>query len=267
MKGISIRRIAFIGFIFFSGCVTVPITGRKQLSFVPSSQLEILSSQSYTQFLGQSKLSTDKEKIEMLRRVGSRIAASVEQFMRDNGMQQRVRDYDWEFNLIDDDKANAFAMAGGKVAVYTGILSVAQDEAGLATVMAHEVAHVIVNHAGERMSQLLLANLGNIALSQALKEKPDKTRQLAMVAYGLGANVGMLLPYSRTHEEEADHIGLILMAKAGYNPESAIRFWQRMLAQEKTRLPEFLSTHPSAENRIISMRRHLPEAMKYYKAK
>jgi len=186
--------------------------------------------------------------------------------MRDNAMQQYIRDYKWEFNLIDDDEiVNAFAMAGGKVAVYTGMLPVARDEAGLAAVIAHEVAHVIANHAGERMSQLLLANLGNIALSQALKEQPDKTRQLAMAAYGLGANVGVLLPYSRMHEQEADRIGLILMAQAGYNPQEAIGLWRRMLQQERNRPFEFLSTHPSPEHRIASMRRNLPEALMYYK--
>lgn len=264
MKDKKIRFNILTVVILLTGCVTVPITGRKQLSFVPPSQLEMLSSQSYSQFLAKSKLSTDKEKIEMVRRVGRLIAESAEQFMRDNSMQQYIREYNWEFNLVEDESANAFAMAGGKVAVYTGILQVAQDEAGLATVISHEIAHVIANHAGERMSHLLLANLGNIALSQALKEKPEKTRQLAMAAYGVGANVGILLPYSRTHEEEADRIGLILMAQAGYNPESAIGFWQRMLAQEKVRPPEFLSTHPSAQNRIISIRRNLPEAMKYY---
>jgi len=157
-------------------------------------------------------------------------------------------------------------MPGGKIAVYTGILPVARDGAGLATVMAHEVAHAIANHGGERMSQLLLAQLGGMALSRAIREKPEETRELLMMAYGIGANIGVLLPYSRQHESEADRIGLILMAQAGYDPVAAIAFWQRMAARGQGEPPEFLSTHPSHATRIEDLRTWIPEADSYYRA-
>jgi predicted Zn-dependent protease len=198
---IKVKFIAIYLIIFLTGCASVPITGRKQLSLVPASQLEMLSSQGYGEIIKDAKLSTDSKQNALLQRVGNRIAVSTEKFMRENGMGQNIRNYDWEFKLIEDqEKINAFAMAGGKIGVYTGIFSVAKDEAQLATVISHEISHVIANHAGERMSQLLVANLGNVILSQALKEKPGETKQLAMLAYGAGANIAVLLPYSRTHE-------------------------------------------------------------------
>ena len=201
----------------------------------------------------------------MVQDVGTKIAVSAEKFMREHGMERELEHYQWEFNLIEADTIiNAFCMPGGKVAVYSGILPVAQAENGLAVVMGHEVAHAIANHGGERMSQLLLAQLGGMALSQAVKEQPEKTQQLAMLAYGVGANVGLLLPYSRKHESEADRIGLILMARAGYDPQAAIPFWVRMNEQGGARPPEFLSTHPAPEKRIQDIRDQLPEAMKYY---
>ncbi len=260
------RLMIFVLGVALTGCASVPITGRKQLSLVPVSQLEMLSSQSYGQLINKTGLSNDEKKNSLLQKVGKRIAFSAEEFMRQNGMQEYIRNYDWEFSLIEDDKKiNAFAMAGGKVGVYTGILSITGTEAGLATVLSHEIAHVIANHAGERMSQLLLANLGNVVLSQALRDKPDKTRQLTMLAYGASANIGVLLPFSRTHEREADRIGLILMAQAGYNPEAALGFWGRMNQKSGNRPLEFLSTHPDPKKRIESIKAYLPEAMSYYK--
>jgi predicted Zn-dependent protease len=187
--------------------------------------------------------------------------------MRANGMSAVAGTYKWEFSLIQDDAtANAFCMSGGKVGVYTGILPITQNSAGLAVVVAHEVAHALANHGGERMSQLLLAQLGGMALSQAIRQKPEETQQLAMAAYGLGANVGVLLPYDRKQESEADRIGLILMAQAGYDPQAAIAFWQRMEAKGSGGAPpEFLSTHPSHATRIEDLRKWLPEALTYYK--
>ncbi len=252
--------------VLVAGCATVPITGRKQLSFVPQSQLIALSKDSYRQLINQSKLSQDKAKTQMVARVGKRIASSTEQFMRENNLKKEIGNYRWEFRLIEDDATiNAFAMPGGKVAVYTGILPVTQDENGLAVVLGHEIAHVIANHGGERMSQLLLVQVGSVALSTALTTQPDLTRQLFMRAYGAGTQVGILLPYSRSHELEADHIGLILMARAGYDPRGAIPFWERMGSVGGERPPEFLSTHPGPEKRIEYIRSELPEAMKYYK--
>ena len=252
--------------IFLAGCATVPITGRKQLSLLPQSQVIELSFSSYRQVLQESKLSQDEAKVVLVRRVGRRIAQASDQFLRDNHLEKDLQYYQWEFNLIQDDSTvNAFCMPGGKVAVYTGILPVTQDEAGLAVVLGHEVAHALANHGNERLSQGLVAQLGGVALDVALQNKPAETRQLAMAAYGVGAEVGVLLPYSRTHESEADHIGLILMARAGYDPRAAVPFWERMARMGGGRAPEFLSTHPAPERRIKEIEKEIPEAMKYYK--
>ncbi|GAB61205.1 MAG: M48 family peptidase [Candidatus Jettenia sp.] len=258
--------ISTLAIILFIGCSTVPITGRRQLSFVPQSQLFTLSQDSYHQLLSESKLSNDAGKKEMVVKVGKSIAQSAEQFMRENDMEEEIKNYEWEFNLIEDDKTvNAFCMPGGKIAVYTGILPATQDETGLAVVLGHEVAHAIANHGGERMSQQLLVQLGATGLSVALSQQPAQTQQILLQAYGAGTNIGFILPYSRSHELEADHIGLILMARAGYNPREAIPFWQRMSKMGGERPPEFLSTHPEPERRIEDIKKELPEAMKYYK--
>jgi len=248
------------------GCATVPITGRSQLSLMPESELVALGAENYRELLAGEKLSTDQAKTRMVVDVGQNIARSTEQFMRANGMANLVANYQWEFALIQDDStANAFCMPGGKIGVYTGILPIARDATGLAVVVGHEVAHALANHGGERMSQLLLAQLGGMALSQAVRQKPEETRQLVMMAYGLGANLGVLLPYSRRHESEADRIGLILMAQAGYDPQAAVPFWQRMAARGSGAPPEFLSTHPSHATRIDDLRKWLPEATGYYR--
>ena len=263
------KRRSFVSLIvitFLIGCSTVPITGRRQLSFIPQNQLIASSNDSYHQLLSESKISEDKEKTQMVVNVGKRIASSAEQFMRENRMEKEIQNYHWEFKLIQDDKTvNAFCMPGGKIAVYTGILPITQDESGLAVVLGHEVAHALANHGGERMSQLLLAQMGATTLSAALSQQPQQTRQLLLQVYGIGANVGVILPYSRSHELEADHIGLILMARAGYDPRTAIPFWQRMNEKAGKRPPEFLSTHPAPMKRIEDIRNELPEAMKYYK--
>ncbi|MBU0517872.1 M48 family metallopeptidase [bacterium] len=255
----------FLAVVFLISCATVPITGRQQLSLIPQSQLLGMSFDGYNQVLSESKLSQDPEKVQMIRAVGARIAASAEAFLRDNGMEGDIANYDWEFNLIEDDEmVNAWCMPGGKVAFYTGILPVCEDAAGVAVVMGHEVAHAIANHGGERMSQGLMAQLGGVALDVALAEKPEETRQLAMLAYGVGAQVGVLLPYSRTHESEGDHIGLILMARAGYDPRAAVPFWERMNQMGGARPPEFLSTHPNPETRVEQLHEWMPEALQYY---
>lgn len=248
------------------GCSTVPITGRRQISFIPQNQLLSSSLESYKQVLSESKLSQDEQKKQMVVDVGKRIASSAEQFMRENKMEKEIKNYQWEFNLIQDDETvNAFCMPGGKIVVYTGILPVTQDEDGLAVVMGHEVAHALANHSGERMSQLMIVKMGETTLSSALSKYPQQTQSLMQQAYGYGTNYGVVLPYSRSHELEADHIGLILMARAGYNPNQAIPFWQRMGGMSGKRPMEFLSTHPSPERRIDDIRKEIPEAMKYYK--
>ncbi|HNX68898.1 MAG TPA: M48 family metallopeptidase [Candidatus Omnitrophota bacterium] len=258
---------AFFVILLLTGCSTVPITGRKQLSFIPEGQLLTLSDQNYKQVISQSTLSTDAAKTQEVVEVGKKIAAAAESFMKDSGMEADLKNYKWEFNLVKDDKTvNAFCMPGGKIVVYTGILPVTQDDNGLATVMSHEVAHAIANHGGERMSQEMVVQLGGMGLSQAMKTKPAATQKIMMQAYGAGTQYGVLLPYSRSHESEADHIGLILMARAGYDPEKAVVFWERMNAIGGTKPPEFLSTHPATSRRIADIQKEIPEAEKYYKS-
>jgi len=248
-------------------CSTVPVTERRGLHLVPDSEITTMSYQEYSNVIKKSKLSTDVTKVSMVRRVGQRIATASEELLTETGRGADIRNYKWEFNLIEDDKTvNAWCMPGGKVAVYTGLLPYSQDENGLAVVMGHEVAHAIAKHGNERMSQGLLAQFGAIGLSLALSGSPGATSNIFMQAYGVGTQVGVLLPYSRVQESEADHIGLILMAKAGYDPRGAVTLWQRMNAKGGSRPPEFLSTHPAPESRIRNIESQIPEAMKYYKA-
>ena len=248
------------------GCAEVPITGRQSLHLVPESELLTLSLQQYNEVLQKSKLSTDNQKVAMVRRVGNRVAKAAESFLAESGHQDLIKDFQWQFNLIEDDKtATAWVMPGGKAAVYTGILPFTQDETGLAVVLGHEVGHALANHGNERMSQELLKNMGGMALSVALTSQPQMTQELAMAAFGAGASIGVLLPYSRLQESEADHIGLILMARAGYDPREAIPFWQRMNKAPGSRPPELLSTHPAPETRITNIQALIPEAMAYYR--
>jgi len=254
--------------LFLFSCATAPVTERRGLHLVPDSELASMSFQEYSKVLKTSKLSTDMSKVNMVRRVGQRIATASEQLLDERGQGADIRNYKWEFNLIEDDKTvNAWCMPGGKVAVYTGLLPIAQDENGLAVVMGHEVAHAIAKHGNERMSQGLLAQFGAIGLSLALAGNPGVTSDIFMQAYGVGAQVGFLLPYSRIHESEADRIGLVLMAKAGYDPRGAIALWQRMNAKSGSRPPEFLSTHPAPESRIRNIESLIPEAMQYYRSR
>jgi predicted Zn-dependent protease len=235
---------------------------------VPESELLTLSFQEYDQVLKKSKLSSDRGKTLMVKTVGEKVARSAEAFLRDSGRSETIKNYHWEFNLIEDDKTvNAWCMPGGKVAVYTGILPYTQDETGLAVVLGHEIGHAIAEHGNERMSQTLLANMGGMALSVALSEKPKETHDLFMAVFGTGVTVGALLPYSRLHESEADRIGLMLMARAGYDPRESIPFWERMSKERKAGTPEFLSTHPAPESRIENLKSYLPEALPYYRKK
>jgi len=248
------------------GCAEVPITGRQSLHLVPESELLTLSLQQYNDVLQKSKLSTDNQKVAMVRRVGNRVAKAAESFLAESGHQDLIKNFQWQFNLIEDDEtANAWVMPGGKAAVYTGILPFTKDETGLAVVLGHEVGHALANHGNERMSQELLANMGGMALSVALTSQPQMTQELAMAAFGAGASIGVILPYSRLQESEADHIGLILMARAGYDPREAIPFWQRMNKAPGSRPPELLSTHPAPETRIANIQALIPEAMAYYR--
>lgn len=251
---------------FVLSCSTVPITGRKQLKIIPNSQMLSMSYQQYGEFLKENKLSNNAEQTEMVKRVGVRIQGAVEQYFKAQGLSSQLEGYAWEFNLIESKDVNAWCMPGGKVVFYTGILPICQGDKGIAVVMGHEVAHAVAEHGSERMSQGLIAEMGGAALATALEEKPEKTQQLWMTAFGLGAQFGVLLPYGRLQESEADHLGLIFMAMAGYDPNVAVSFWQRMAAEKGGGAPpEFLSTHPSDDTRIRKIKELLPEAMTYYK--
>ncbi len=262
LKFLSIVILLF-SFVLIE-CSSVPITGRKQFNLIPESTMLSMSFDQYSQFLNQSKVVNGTAQAQMVKSVGFKIQQAVERYFAQHNLSGELKNYKWDFNLIESPDANAWAMPGGKVVVYTGILPITKDETGLAVVMGHEVAHAIAEHGSERMTQGLIAQLGGVALQVALQEKPQQTQQLWMAAYGAGAQVGVLLPFSRKQESEADELGLIFMAMAGYNPNAAVDFWQRMAAQSQGAPPEFLSTHPSSQTRINDIKKLLPNAMKYY---
>lgn len=251
--------------LLLTACGTVPVTGRSYLNLIPGSTMLSMSAQQYGTFLKENKLSQDLQQTATVKRVGGRIQEAVERYFASTGLQDYLQNYKWEFNLVEDKQINAWCMPGGKVVVYTGILPVARDDAGLAVVMGHEIAHAIAEHGNERMSQGLIAQLGGTALSTALATKPEATRQLWMSVYGVGAQYGALMPYGRMQESEADHLGLVFMTMAGYDPNTAVSFWERMAAQKGGQTPpEFLSTHPSDATRIANIKRLIPGIVAQY---
>lgn len=250
----------------FISCSTVPLTGRSQLNLISNSEMLTMSFQQYDAFLNEIELSTNKSEVEMVKRVGGNIQHAVEKYMKENNLSDRLDGYHWEFNLVEDSLINAWAMPGGKVVVYTGILAITQNDTGLAVVLGHEIAHAIAEHGNERMSQELLRQAGAISLMVAMNNEPAQTKALWLGIYGVGTQVAIMLPYSRTHESEADRLGLTFMAMAGYDPHTAPEFWERMSSsKEGGAPPEFLSTHPSDETRIKDLKSWIPEAMKHYK--
>ena len=248
-----------------AGCSKNPLTKRSSLNLIPNSQVLAMSYSQYNQFLSQNRLSADAAATTMVKNVGSRIAAAVETYLRQQKLESEIKNYNWEFNLVEDKAVNAWCMPGGKVVVYTGILPVTQDETGLAVVMGHEIGHAVAKHGNERLSQGILAQLGGVALSVATLNQSPMARNLYLAAYGAGTEVGVLLPFSRKQELEADYMGLIFMAMAGYDPSKSVDFWSRMAAQSKGAPPEFLSTHPADKRRIKNLQKKMPDAMKYYK--
>ena len=238
-----------------SGCSTVPITGRRSFNLVPDSQAQSLGADAYRQVLNAAKLVRSGPDYDRVVRVGRRLAAVSDE-----------PNLTWEFNLIDDPKTvNAFCLPGGKVAVYTGILPVAQDDAGLAFVMGHEIGHAVARHGSERMTNQLALSVGQVGLAELLGRKDATTRQLVLSAFGAGAAVGVMLPFGRAQESEADRIGLHYMARAGYDPHEAPRFWERMEALSGgSQPPTFLSTHPSDATRVRDLEKLIPEAMREY---
>ena len=263
----TMRLIVIIGLaLMMIQCATVPITGRKQLIIMPESEMMQMSLTSYNDFLKENKLSTDAVGTRRVKEVGRRIANAVEAYLKSQGMESLVKDYQWEFNLVKSKEINAWCMPGGKVVVYEGIMPLCPKDDDLAVVMGHEIAHAVARHGNERMSQQLIVQAGSAAAAYALKDKPTETQALLGTAIGLGANYGVMLPFSRKHELEADRLGLIFMTIAGYNPGEAIPFWTRMAsAGSGQKPPEFMSTHPSDAHRIEQIRKLLPEVEKYRK--
>lgn len=259
---------ALLAIASFSACSKNPITGRNQLTLFSESEIQAMALQEYQTFLTQNKVvSTSASKdAEMVRRVGQRISNAVTEYYTQKGLGGELAGYKWEYNLVDSKEVNAWCMPGGKIVVYTGILPITQNEAALAVVMGHEVTHALAKHGNERMSQGMVQQLGGVALSVALANKPAATQQLFMGAYGLGSQYGALLPFSRANELEADKFGLFFCAMAGYNPQEAIGLWERMAAASQgNRPPEFASTHPAEATRIEKLKELMPEALKYYK--
>ncbi len=245
-------------------CSKTAFTGRKQFNLIPTSTLNQMSFSEYKTFIAQNKTMNSSKEVELVRRVGNDLRLAMEAYYRSKGQEKELKNFSWEFNVIDDaNTVNAFCMPGGKVIVYTGILKVTQNEDALAVVMGHEIAHAIANHGNERMSQGLVAQVGLSSLDLALSQKPSQTRNLLMSAAGAGAQVGLLLPFSRKHESEADEIGLYLMAMAGYNPNEAAPFWDRMNKSGGSRPPEFLSTHPDPKKRSQDLKALVVKAQAY----
>jgi predicted Zn-dependent protease len=266
MKNMKNKSIALLAVaLLFQSCSLVPLTGRRQLSLVSDADMISTSFVQYDQFLKENPLSTNTAQANMVKGVGRRIQNAVAAYFAQHNLSQDLTGFAWEFNLIESKEVNAWCMPGGKVVVYSGILPVTQNEAGLAVVIGHEIAHAAAKHSNERMSQALVAQLGGETLAAALQQKPKQTQDLWMALFGVGVQVGAVLPYSRVQESEADHLGLIFMAMAGYDPNASIEFWQRMSQNAGTQPIEFLSTHPSDENRIRKIKSEIPEAMKYYK--
>lgn len=253
--------------LILQGCSSVPVTGRKQILLVSDSEVLSSSLTQYNDYIKTASKSTNTTQNAMVTRVGKRIAAATENYLRQNGLQSEIANFAWEFNLVKDDQINAFCMPGGKIVVYDGLLKLVSNDDELAVVVGHEVAHAVAKHSNERMSQQLMQQYGAQILQGALAGKSQKLQTVAGQLYGIGSQYGVALPFSRKHETEADYMGLIFMTMAGYNPDVAIGFWQKMSASGSAKVPELMSTHPSDARRISDIRAKLPEIKAKYAAK
>ncbi len=258
--------ILVIAGILMNSCYKVPVTGRKQFRMLPESMILNMSITAYNDFLKQNPpMPASNSDASRVKTVGQKMAQSVDYFLVSNGYKKIKKNFSWNFELVNNSQVNAWCMPGGKIVFYSGIMPLVQNDAGIAVVMGHEMAHAVARHGNERMSQQLALYMGGITLAVAMNDKPEETRNLFLSVYGIGGTIGSLA-YSRNHEYEADKIGMVFMAMAGYNPEEAINFWERMSALATgPQIPQFLSTHPNHENRIAEMKKFLPKAMKYYK--
>lgn len=256
--------LALVVVILIHSCSSVPLTGRRQLNIIPNSELHAMSFDMYNQIKDTARVIRGTPDAIMVERCGKRIQAAVEKYMAEQNKSELLDGFEWEYILIEDDLVNAWCMPGGKVAFYTGILPFTRDETGLAVVMGHEIAHAVARHGNERMSQGMVTQLGAVGLAVALRDKRQETQALFMGAYGVGAQLGGMLPFSRRHESEADEMGLYFMAMAGYNPQEAPLFWERMQQAGGGGAPEFLSTHPSHNTRVRQLQENMPRALGYF---
>jgi predicted Zn-dependent protease len=269
MKSIKFLVCSLAAALLMAACgttSTVPVTGRKHTLLVSDAQVLSLSNQEYSKFMKTAKVSTDATKTAMVKRVGQRLASAVETYLKNNGMSSEIQNFSWEFNLVQNKEANAFCMPGGKIVVYEGLLPYTQNEASLAIVLGHEIAHAVAKHSAEQMSKQIRQQYGTQILGTVLNSAVgsgvgDVAAAIAQQGFSF-AN----LKYSRDNESEADHIGLIFAAMAGYDPEQAIPFWQRMASGSSSNQSDIFSDHPSDAKRIAALQKEMPEALKYYKA-
>ena len=249
--------------LLLTSCGTVPLTGRKQILLLSDSELVTASLSQYNDYIKTVPLSTDRTNTAKVERVGKRISEATERYLKQNGLEKELANFQWDFKLVQDNQVNAFCMPGGKIVVFEGLLPLTASDDELAVVIGHEIAHAIAKHSNERMSQAVVAQYGAAILDAALSTKSTAIQTLGNTVFGLGAQVGVMLPYSRQHEYEADYLGMILMTLAGYNPESTISFWQKMSTGGSGTGSDFLSTHPSDDKRIAELKKRLPEMAKY----
>jgi len=269
MKKIRLTGLALAVLLFANSCSTVPLTGRSRLSFVSESEMQTAAAQSYNTLLKDPATTVlNNADATRVKRIGQQIATAVTKYMNANGYSEQIKGFNWEFNLIKSEEVNAWCMPGGKVAVYSGILPVTKDDAGLATVMGHEIAHAIAQHSSERASKAAVAEGVGSLIGAAAGNQSAAIQTGINQAYGIGAQGFVLLPNSRKQELEADHLGLIFMSMAGYNPSTAVSFWQRMAtaSASSSKPPEWMSTHPADATRIAQIQKDLPEAQKYFKS-
>ena len=249
---------ALAALFLLAGCSSVPLTGRKQMLLVSDSEVLSSSLTQYNDYIKSAKKSTNSKQAAMVTRVGKKIAAATDAYLKANGMANEVKNFAWEFNLVKDPQVNAFCMPGGKIVAYEGLMRIVASDDELAVVLGHEVAHAVAKHSNERMSQQLMTQYGAALLGAAVRDKSAAVQQAAGTIHGIGAQYGVTLPFSRKHESEADYMGLVLMTMAGYNPQVAVNFWKKMSASSSGSTPEFMSTHPSDARRIADIEKELP---------
>ena len=263
LKTIKYTLLISILSVLFQSCGSVPILGRKQLLLVGDQEVLTMSLQQYREFIHDAPVEKNTAQAREVELVGRKVAAAVETFYRNNGLESELKNFSWEFNLVKSKDVNAFCMPGGKIVVYEGLLPITQNETGLAIVIGHEVAHAVAKHANDRISQQMALQYGG-AVAGGLIGNSAAAQQIGSLVFGVGAQLGVMLPYSRKHEYEADELGMIFMAMAGYDPRAAESFWLRMSQAGGNSGPEFMSTHPTDQNRIKKIQENMPEALKYY---